>query len=138
MTKKKKRGMPFGDDWPYCLDWDYKDKLPQDAREWLDKYTKAFGYGNRQELQELADGAGLTTDRIDEMRGQMDYERNYFHRNMTRVYTRSRFSEMDYNPGYGSTGGAVDTSPREGRGDEEGSQSPNSRKKAAFKLWGDR
>ncbi len=81
---------------PYEIEKDYWDQLPKEARDWVEKYSKAVEFGNFNILRELCDTA--PSEMFEEIKQEIIYERDFYKRNQYTIPTSrfSRYSEHDY------------------------------------------
>lgn len=78
---------------PYAPERDYWDELPEDALEWMKRFTKATAYGSFDTLLDLCEEA--PSDQFDKIKQEIMYERDFYKRN-TMTLKHSRYSALDY------------------------------------------
>lgn len=81
---------------PYALEKEYWDSLPPDARQWVEKYSKAVEFGNFNVLKELCETA--PSDQFEEIKSEVMYERDFYKRNQYIIPEQynSKYTEWDY------------------------------------------
>jgi len=81
---------------PYKVEKDYFKELPDDARQWMDRYIKACEYGNMEVLYELCEEA--PSDQFEQIKAEIAYEREFYRRDQYTIPLQynSTYTEWSY------------------------------------------